>query len=952
MSLVEAEEEGDGGDAEARKAADAAFSQAQEITPDERKSLVNSDELTFVKKAGDTGLTTAIGGPFKSASMKAVASLDDLDDRTLAKVIGYFKEGGEGGDGTQEVQQDPNQQAMDAVNNTMATLSTVEGSPFFVDPNLGRGSSGAAARNRAQLLVAQYQGIADGRPVELSRSEQVQEIENRITSDNLDPAKKGEVLEGLNSGLLTYKKFISMSPEERAKIPDRELAEFSRRFSVDERGGVLVDGIYVSWSTDSTARAQHPLRKMCDQIQEEIERRNKLYSELEEPNPFIKPIEYTKPEAVGGSLYARRGVIAEHLMSGAAAIQALEKATKTGDKAGIKKAQEQIKKVLQEALANGSAEDILNMFAKGQKTALAQLLPTGDDAHDARTVDGIKKFLIKERGMDPAAVEDLINACGEKLGLGLAVLMVVNQEFDKELHGDLEIVEAKAVGQEDSQFYGNKADVIVTYKCDDASCENVYSHFEKIMDEDCSGKVKEGISEGKGKGKKKPRKPLYSGNMVDDPEGLKEKFPQVHPNSFYHHSTNEFKPDSLEGLPVGEKQQLKITGRLTTDKVDVLLVDNPNSSNPNPHITLSTADGVKPFESNAEIEANLDKIQPLDDTVDTTVGYNDGKDRLEPPEGSPGANPCGPGRGIRSIKPNPDGTISIPIELKTIDSKQSDVAKGQSSHKRSSGTFSPAAPEQERAMLKYTNDTLDSAREGASQNAKKVQERMNSTRDRFKQAENFMTAGGVQGGHEMVDAWIKKTKDPNAKKTARLAKTAMTKLSKGKPLGPEEQDALDLVQAELDQAVFTDQLKRSRTGGKTKNGYRVNQEMTDYLAHRYLMMCGSNGECLRVGRELGDRRQTCRSNNNDAADTAAKMSSGEYSVYDAGNGRMHVVDKDGNRVETIVQTSTGLEVTKRASKYDAIKEAVKETVDLLHQFLYQQQQLLSKLLGERSDLVG
>jgi len=255
-------------------------------------------------------------------------------------------------------------------------------------------------------------------------------------------------------------------------------------------------------------------------------------------------------------------------------------------------------------------------------------------------------------------------------------------------------------------------------------------------------------------------------------------------------------------------------------------------------------------------------------------------------------------------------------------------------------------------MVKYVDDTLDSAREGASQNARKIQKEMNDTRDRLRQAENFRTAQGVIGGHEVVDRWVEKTKDPNKKKTARLAKTAMTKLSKGKPLGPEEQEALDLVQAELDQAVFADQLKKSRTGGKTKNGYKVNQEMTDYVAHRFLMMCGTDGECLRVGRELGDRRQTCRSNNNDVADTSAKLASGEYTLYDSGSGRMRVLDKDGNVVETIVMTSTGLQVTKRASKYDAIKKAVKETVDLLHQFLYQQQQLLSKLLGERSDLVG
>ncbi|MEK9699570.1 MAG: hypothetical protein VW270_27580, partial [Candidatus Poseidoniales archaeon] len=151
--------------------------------------------------------------------------------------------------GTEEVEQDPNQQAMDGVVSVLQDLSKDEGSPFYVDPNLGRGSSGAAARNRSELVRAFYQGLADGRPVELSRSEQIQEVENRITSDNLDPKKKGEVLQGLNSGLVFYKKFVSMSPEERAKLSDDELAEFSRRFSVDEQGGVLVDGVYVSWST-------------------------------------------------------------------------------------------------------------------------------------------------------------------------------------------------------------------------------------------------------------------------------------------------------------------------------------------------------------------------------------------------------------------------------------------------------------------------------------------------------------------------------------------------------------------------------------------------------------------------------------------------------------------------------------------------------------------------------
>lgn len=71
--------------------------------------------------------------------------------------------------------------------------------------------------------------------------------------------------------------------------------------------------------------------------------------------------------------------------------------------------------------------------------------------------------------------------------------------------------------------------------------------------------------------------------------------------------------------------EIRIVGRLTTDKVDVLLVDNPLSKNEFPHITLSTAKGVKPFQSNEEIKNNQDKIQPLNDVIKGTVGVFDGK---------------------------------------------------------------------------------------------------------------------------------------------------------------------------------------------------------------------------------------------------------------------------------------------------------------------------------------
>lgn len=116
---------------------------------------------------------------------------------------------------------------------------------------------------------------------------------------------------------------------------------------------------------------------------------------------------------------------------------------------------------------------------------------------------------------------------------------------------------------------------------------------------------------------------IYSANFVDS-KALLDKYGQVHPNAHATHSTIEFRPKSTEGLPLGENVDLKITGRLTTDKVDVLLVNNPLSKNKNPHITLSTAQGVMPKESNTEIENNLDKIEPLNDTITSRVDTFEG----------------------------------------------------------------------------------------------------------------------------------------------------------------------------------------------------------------------------------------------------------------------------------------------------------------------------------------
>ena len=114
---------------------------------------------------------------------------------------------------------------------------------------------------------------------------------------------------------------------------------------------------------------------------------------------------------------------------------------------------------------------------------------------------------------------------------------------------------------------------------------------------------------------------IFTANNVDDIEELKRKYPSTLPNKFYHHSTNKFGRQPFDSKE-GTKERLHIVGRLITDKVDALVVENPNSDNKISHITLATATGVKPFESNKELQLHQNKIQPLDDYVDTTFRNN------------------------------------------------------------------------------------------------------------------------------------------------------------------------------------------------------------------------------------------------------------------------------------------------------------------------------------------
>ena len=124
----------------------------------------------------------------------------------------------------------------------------------------------------------------------------------------------------------------------------------------------------------------------------------------------------------------------------------------------------------------------------------------------------------------------------------------------------------------------------------------------------------------------------YHALFVNDVNNLQRMFPPVFSNLYYHHSTIEFAPKDATNIELGRKVSLKIIGRITTDRVDALLVDNAKSKNKYPHITLSTAEGVKPFESNTAFEKYPQMITYFDSpqSIETTEGYYDGRDVTQP----------------------------------------------------------------------------------------------------------------------------------------------------------------------------------------------------------------------------------------------------------------------------------------------------------------------------------
>lgn len=121
---------------------------------------------------------------------------------------------------------------------------------------------------------------------------------------------------------------------------------------------------------------------------------------------------------------------------------------------------------------------------------------------------------------------------------------------------------------------------------------------------------------------------IYTALFVNSKNDLIKLFPPIHCNTFYHHATIGFKPKNLNGIEVGKKVCIAAIGRLTTGLVDVLVIELPKSTNKVPHITLSTAQGIKPATSGSELINKTEAIEYFDNPIliECTEGFFNGRD--------------------------------------------------------------------------------------------------------------------------------------------------------------------------------------------------------------------------------------------------------------------------------------------------------------------------------------
>lgn len=190
---------------------------------------------------------------------------------------------------------------------------------------------------------------------------------------------------------------------------------------------------------------------------------------------------------------------------------------------------------------------------------------------EGKNINNIKKNIIDKYGKDSVSMEELEAAIEDRLPVEMLAQQGFKSEEEKQAYIELQTLRALRQRKK----------------------ENAGEEQRKMQAREYAKKVNE---------------ILYTALLVNDPVKLKRVFKPVHPNQYYDHSTIEVKPDNINNIEPGKKHKLKIIGRLKTNKIDVLLVENPKSTDMHPHILLSTISEISPAEAHTALKTALKDV--------------------------------------------------------------------------------------------------------------------------------------------------------------------------------------------------------------------------------------------------------------------------------------------------------------------------------------------------------
>jgi len=459
LSLREQEE--DAAKEQARQDADAAFATPREISPEERKTMASGDELIFVKSGPNLDKVSAIGGPFKSQSMKGVKSLDDLNDKSLADVISYFMKGEKGPEKEKNKDVDPSLQSVTKLEAAQESLEPEDLPGYEENTRKDRG------KTATDLAKAKLAGETEGGEGISSRSSAFGDTtlqEKVVSSPELSPEQVTNSVEAaslLINGIKKVKAGQTLTKE--------ELQDVSSKMEVT-KNGILFEGVYLQYMSNATKK-NDPYKNMALQLNQQILNHNKTLSKMDKNSDAYKD-NYVKPlvESRGREL-ANRGVLLEQIDVISKLATAYQSCKDSGG--DCTKLEKSIGEYFDKAKKDKSLDEMTEMLKKGLCAQAGQCLVGINSADDPVVTQSVLTYLTGVDGEGnsvpdyegPGMSEDkaklLVERAQDNGVEALALLVLSTRGFNKAYEG-LDVTDAIQWGGEGSDLKGQKDDVRMT----------------------------------------------------------------------------------------------------------------------------------------------------------------------------------------------------------------------------------------------------------------------------------------------------------------------------------------------------------------------------------------------------------------------------------------------------------------------------------------------------------